>query len=248
MTSEQITILIVGLFSIAGLWIIMRHGAANAIMGNDNQCPFLQRRSLMTDFVTLVCGFGRCGSSLVMQMLDAGGVPTLGEYPAFEDDRTGLDRDPQWIASQNGKAMKLLDPQLPFGRPIPGNYKIIWLYRNHRQQSLSQAKLVRLLMGLPMGRKETRALASSYRIDTPIALKILEGLGPVLRLRFEDILCDSRSAAQKIHDHLGMGDVVAMSSQVQIRPSKCADGMEMEIALIKKSEAATPGFGGDNDV
>lgn len=191
----------------------------------------------MSDHVILVCGFGRCGSSLVMQMLDAGGVPTIGEYPAFEDDRTGLDRDPQWIAAQCGKALKLLDPHYPDGRLIPGNYKIIWLDRDHKQQARSQAKFARLLMGLPIDRAWVRALAGSYQKDLPVALKILQDRGPVLRVRFEDILNDTFNAACRISKHLGIGDVPNMVSQVRRRSPENANGMDMELALIAEREA-----------
>ena len=37
-----------------------------------------------------VCGHGRCGSSMVMQMLDAGGFPCFGEYPAYEPEEVGM--------------------------------------------------------------------------------------------------------------------------------------------------------------
>lgn len=192
----------------------------------------------MAEFVTLVCGFCRCGSSLVMQMLDASGIPTIGEYPDFEDNRTGLDRDPQWIAAQHGKALKLLDPHYPDGRLIPGNYKIIWLDRDHKQQATSQAKFARFMLGIPMDRSTIRALASSYRKDLPVALKILRDRGPVLRLRFEDILNDTFNAASRIHKHLGDGCIENMVSQVRTRPVECAPGMDMELTLIQEREGA----------
>lgn len=189
--------------------------------------------------VILVCGFARCGSSLVMQMLDAGGVPTVGEYPAFEDDRTGLERDPEWISRQRGKALKLLDPQYPNGRLMPGDYRIIWLDRDPRQQSRSQAKFAHLLMGLPINRKGRRALARSYATDLPVALKILIDRGPVLRLRFEDILADPAAAARRIREHVGVGRVADMAAQVKARSSKCAPSLSMELSLIAQCEQSS---------
>ena len=32
----------------------------------------------------LVAGLGRCGTSLMMQMLAAAGLPCVGEFPAYE--------------------------------------------------------------------------------------------------------------------------------------------------------------------
>lgn len=186
--------------------------------------------------VVLVCGFGRCGSSLVMQMLGAGGIPTTGEYPGFEDSRTSIPRDPQWIAEQHGRAVKLIDPQFPDGRLIAGHYRIIWLDRDHRQQSRSQAKFARLLMGLPIDRKGVRALARSYATDLPIALKVLKDRGSVLRIRFEDILLNPEDAARRIHAHIGCGCVSDMAAQVRSRSPKCAPGLDMELSLIAQRE------------
>jgi hypothetical protein len=41
----------------------------------------------VSERITIVAGSGRCGSSLVMQMLDAAGMSTIGaeSRPAFED-------------------------------------------------------------------------------------------------------------------------------------------------------------------
>ena len=194
----------------------------------------------MAEPVILVSGFGRCGSSLVMQMLSAGGVSAIGEYPAFEDDRTGIDRDPEWISQQHGKALKLLDPHYPEGRLVPGRYRIIWLDRDHREQARSQAKFARMLMGLPMGRKEVRALARSYATDLPVALKILTGRGPVLRLRFENILAGPADAARRIHEHVGVGRVADMAGEVRGRSPECAPGLDMELGLIAQCEQSSP--------
>lgn len=42
------------------------------------------------DTLILVCGFGRCGSSLVMQMLDVGGLPVVGSFPDYERAEASL--------------------------------------------------------------------------------------------------------------------------------------------------------------
>jgi hypothetical protein len=45
---------------------------------------------MMSAPVIVVAGLGRCGTSLVMQMLAAAGLPCVGSFPDFEDDRTGI--------------------------------------------------------------------------------------------------------------------------------------------------------------
>ena len=62
------------------------------------------------NMIILVVGFGRCGSSLCMQMLNAAGVDCLGEAPHYEDPRTVIKRLSQnWLYLQDGKAVKVLD-------------------------------------------------------------------------------------------------------------------------------------------
>jgi hypothetical protein len=58
--------------------------------------------------IILVAGLGRCGSSLVMRLLDAAGVPTVGTFPAFEEQT--LPRDALgWVEAYAGRAVKVLD-------------------------------------------------------------------------------------------------------------------------------------------
>ena len=91
--------------------------------------------------ITIVSGFGRCGSSLVMQMLEAGGMPCSGEYPAFEDeagnlllaDMLSLD----YMQTLEGKAVKLLDPhrgKIPKGP----EYHVLGCSRDYGEQARSQ--------------------------------------------------------------------------------------------------------------
>src|SRR5271163_1780808 len=89
----------------------------------------------------VVTGFGRCGSSLVMQMLHAAGFPVTGEYPSFECEEYHFGG----VAPPAGASKILnLDCEAPPGGP----YRWIWLDRNPAQQVKSQAKLLRELGGV----------------------------------------------------------------------------------------------------
>jgi hypothetical protein len=74
--------------------------------------------------VIVVTGLPRSGTSLLMQMLDAAGVPLLVDdaRPADEDNPCGfheyapvkrLDRDSSWLPMARGKAVKVVAPLLP---------------------------------------------------------------------------------------------------------------------------------------
>jgi hypothetical protein len=144
--------------------------------------------------ITIVCGFGRCGTSLVMQMLAAAEIPTTGRYPAFEAEQTNpIGFDGEWLAQQAGKAVKVLDPHRPEIKFVRGPaYRVILLERNRRQQALSQLKLMRVMFGaLPNVPMECAITATerSYKRDRPRVINKLGTLTQeVLRLDFEDLI------------------------------------------------------------
>lgn len=67
---------------------------------------------MSTPRITIVCGFGRCGMSLVMQTLDAGGMPVHDSWPAYED-ATAHGGNRALMDTLPAKAVKRLDRQLP---------------------------------------------------------------------------------------------------------------------------------------
>jgi hypothetical protein len=191
--------------------------------------------------VVLVCGFGRCGSSVIMQMLEAGGHRITGLPPAYEHAAGSMTSfDPQWIARQHGTAVKVLDPHRPHLRFSAGYYRIIWAYRNRQEQALSQAKFVNVMLGLPIDRTLVKDLAKSYRKDQPAAIRKLSRLGFVLPIAYEQTLRTPRAVASEIARFCDLPpeSVSAMAGVVIPRDSKCAPGFEVEIALLNKSKEA----------
>ena len=186
--------------------------------------------------ICIVAGFGRCGTSLVMNMLHAGGISVMGQAPAFEPKQLGiLDFSVPWIEARSGHAMKYIDPtceRLPrrqFGR-------VLWLDRNAGQQAKSQAKMLRMFNGIHTGRQGRRKLAKSLRDDRPNALKIVSDFGPVTVLSFEGILANPTGAANILAEfatEIGKLNVDAAADQVIPRSAICAAGMEIEAALIE---------------
>lgn len=201
----------------------------------------------MSAAITLVSGFGRCGSSLVMQMLAAGGMPATGDYPTFEATCPGHIRGVDWWPSLAGKALKVLDPT--WGS-VPGGlgcrYRAIWLDRDPAEQAKSWQKFSAMFLPVPMqGRESRRALMASYRKDRPGCLELLRRRceGRVLELRFERILSHPAETAQAINAFIELGlDVAAMAAAVRPRPPRCLpDFLELDLmaeAAENRSSAA----------
>ena len=117
----------------------------------------------------LVVGLGRCGSSLTMQMLAAGGMPVHGKAPTYEVEEAMVGRmDRAWLAAQRG-AIKVLEPKRMPSLVLdhPGN-AIIWLDRDPDQQAKSQAKFLHLVADTPkLSRKAVRGLAALHGPRSP---------------------------------------------------------------------------------
>lgn len=183
----------------------------------------------------IVSGLGRCGSSLTMQMLAAGGLKALGAAPGYEVSQSMLGvLTPSWLTAQQDCAVKILDPHRLADDVLnlPGQ-SIIWLTRNLDEQAASQAKFLRLLAGVPVNRKGARGLRSLLREDTDRCHRLLNRLkAPVLRLTFEHLVTHPAGAAETIAaflpDH-GL-DPHRMARAVVPRDTRCLPGLlELEL-------------------
>ena len=191
----------------------------------------------MSDPITLVSGFGRCGSSLAMQMLAAGGMPVTGEYPIFEATCPVHVRGVDWWPSLAGKAVKVLYPH----RMTPLDwmdceYRAIWLDRDPGEQAKSFQKFAAAFLPVEIGgRMARRALIASYRADRPQCMAVLQRLcrGRVMAMRFERLLSHPRESAEAISQHLGGSlNVDSMAAAVRPRLAKCMGGfLEMDLML-----------------
>lgn len=182
----------------------------------------------------VVAGLGRCGSSMLMQMLHSGGVPCVGEWPAFEDSRVRSNVEPSFIAACEGRAVKVLDPQRV---GLPGDVRVIWLDRDHRQQAKSHAKFLAAMTGHQYDRAGRRTLAASFVRDTHAAMVTI-GSRPLIRLRFEDVLRDPLLTACTVAEFIGVDmSVTEASRAVHRRAPACAPGLDMELSLMEGAGA-----------
>lgn len=101
--------------------------------------------------VIIVSGLPRSGTSMMMQMLHAGGIAPLtdGAREADEDNPRGyyeyekakqLRKDSAWLPEAKGKAVKVVAQLLSYLPRIPGlNYRVIFMER-HIEEVLSSQK------------------------------------------------------------------------------------------------------------
>jgi hypothetical protein len=176
-----------------------------------------------------VAGFGRCGSSLTMRMLHAGGLPPVpGSSPTGYEIGFPLRVVPE---DMPGRAVKVLETFMHEPMPTPpGGWRFVWLDRNPLEQAKSQRKMVEAIgLAVPY---PTQACADSLIRDRPKALEILRALGPVTVLTFEDILANPAAAAYRLRRKVWPGlDARAAARQVIRRSPLARADFHLEASL-----------------
>jgi hypothetical protein len=122
--------------------------------------------------VIVVSGLPRSGTSMMMRMLDAGGVPILTDHErrADDDNPTGYyefervkklrQGDYEWLSDARGKAVKIISSLLP--HLAPGlQYKILFLRRALPEILASQRQML-LRRGEPADPAEDAPMAAVY--------------------------------------------------------------------------------------
>lgn len=180
--------------------------------------------------LTLVCGLGRCGTTMMMHMLRAGGASVVGSAPAFEvDEAAKLPIDPTWLASLGDKAVKVLDPHRGWRGQVPA--RVIWMDRDDTEQAKSQVKFLRLVGGVPIPTGAWKAMRSGLRTDRE---KCMRSLRPHERkiFSFEAILASPGSAASNLAEWFDGFDQASAASVVRRRSPKCEPSMRIEADLL----------------
>ena len=177
------------------------------------------------DFVTIVSGLPRSGTSLLMQMLAAGGLPALtdGVRKADEDNRRGYyefeavkktSRDPAWLSDAAGKAVKMVY-RLLYDLPPVYRYRVVFVQRK-LEEVLASQKIMLQRQGKETGEDD----AAMMRIFLKEIAQVQEWLGGQPNFRVHDVdynrlVAAPEGQAAEIDEFLGGGlDVEAMIAAV----------------------------------
>lgn len=103
--------------------------------------------------ITIVSGLPRSGTSMMMKLLEAGGLPVLidGIRAADDDNPKGYyefervkqlpDGDDEWVADAQGKVVKLISALLSH-LPMDYTYRVIFMQRRMEEILRSQQKML----------------------------------------------------------------------------------------------------------
>ena len=175
----------------------------------------LLRRWKYGQEIVVVSGLPRSGTSMMMKMLEAGGVPivTDGVRTADEDNPRGyfevervkdLEKEPDksWLREARGKGLKVISFLL---KELPEDcaYRVVFMRRDLAEVVTSQNKML-----------DHRGEANPIRDEKAIELyrkhlistRVFTGMSPrfdVLEVAYRDVLADPERLAKRVNEFLG---------------------------------------------
>jgi hypothetical protein len=121
--------------------------------------------------ITIVSGLPRSGTSMMMQMLETGGIPALTDgfretdidnpkgYYEFEPVKQ-TKKDSSWLNDCEGKVVKMVSLLL-YDLPVNRNYKVIFMQRKMDEILASQKKMLKR-RGREAEIKQDEEMAAEY--------------------------------------------------------------------------------------
>lgn len=177
--------------------------------------------------IYVVSGLPRSGTSMMMKMLAAGGLPPLVDeireadvdnpkgYYEFERVKKLDKGDAAWLPQAVGKVVKVISALLKY-LPEDYDYRIVFMRRDMDEILASQRKMLahRGEDSQKTDDEEMAVLFGKHLAITDAWLKEQDNM-QVLHVHYHDILTDPLTQAQRVNAFLGTNlDVTAMAKQV----------------------------------
>src|ERR1700756_1596283 len=176
--------------------------------------------------ITIVSGLPRSGTSLMMQMLVAGGMTPLsdGERTADADNPRGylewerikqLPNDPGCIAEAEGKVVKVIS-RLLLSLPLGHEYRVIFMQRPLPEVLASQDQMLRR-RGTYKENANPAAMAAAFEKHLREVSAWLDGKPHVkaIRVLYHEALKQPQELSERLAKFLGIPlDIEEMTKQV----------------------------------
>ena len=178
--------------------------------------------------INIVSGLPRSGTSLMMQMLSAGGLPVLSDNirAADEDNARGyfewekikqLPKNPGCIAEADGKVVKVVSALLP---ALPGafSYRIIFMQRPLTEVVASQSAMIarRGTSGAPLRETELLGVFEKHLRQIAAWLETQPHI-QACRVEYGQVLRDPIGEAQRVALFLDVPlNVNLMAQQIDV--------------------------------
>lgn len=178
-------------------------------------------------FVTIVSGLPRSGTSMMMQMLSAGGLEPLVDGARapdesnprgyFELDKVKrLTTDNAWLDEARGKVIKVVAPLLPL-LPQTCAYRVIFLERKLDEIMASQGRMLERL-GRQGGELSAPQLRQALTRQLAQVRQVLQAHQiPVLTVDYSEVLAQPQQSARRLVAFLGL-DLDQQAMQQAVTP------------------------------
>lgn len=188
---------------------------------------FLKKLFKSKQSIIVVSGLPRSGTSMMMKMLEAGGIPPLTDKirTADDDNPKGyyefervkkLDKgDTDWLPQAEGKAVKVISQLLKY-LPADYDYKVVFM-RRHMDEILASQKKMLANRGEDTNRISDEELASLFEKHLNQVINWLDQQTNVstLYIHYSDTLSDPQTQAEKVNGFLDQTlNVEAMTAVV----------------------------------
>lgn len=178
------------------------------------------------DVITIVSGLPRSGTSMMMKMLEAGGIEPLtdGVRAADEDNPKGyyeyervkqIADDQEWLEEARGKAVKMISALLKH-LPPEFYYQVLFMRRDTGEVLASQRRML-IRRGEPTEAVPDERMAALFErhVEQVEAWITTQPNMTVLFVDHSDVLDEALEQAQRVRDFLGCTlDVEAMAAVV----------------------------------
>jgi hypothetical protein len=178
------------------------------------------------DFITIVSGLPRSGTSLAMQMLAAGGIPPMTDHERtpdpdnprgyFEFERVKqLRTDKAWLDEAVGRAVKIIHMLLT-ELPDDRDYRVVFMRRDVAEVVRSQRVMLERA-GRPGGALTPERLAAIYDQQLGATARWLaeRPCFRVLEVPYAGLIAEPNGWVGPLNEFLGGGlDRVAMAAAV----------------------------------
>jgi hypothetical protein len=181
----------------------------------------------MVDYIAVVSGLPRSGTSMLMRMLAAGGMPILTDHIRKPDENNPrgyyelegvkkVKEDASWLEGAVGKAFKMVS-QLLYELPSDKQYRIIFMQRRMEEVLASQKKMLQT-EGKSTGGVSDEQMAMLFRKHLSMVeswLKRQQNMS-VLYVAYNEVIRAPLTQAQQINLFLdGRLDVSKMVEVVE---------------------------------
>ncbi|MCS7061099.1 MAG: sulfotransferase domain-containing protein [Anaerolineae bacterium] len=164
--------------------------------------------------ITVVSGLPRSGTSLMMKMLEAGGIPPLTDnlrapdednpkgYYEFERVKK-LKEDYAWLAEAKGRAVKVISALLMY-LPAEYHYRVIFMRRAMAEILASQRQML-IRRGEPADAVSDAHMSALFEkhLQQVEAWLAVQPHIHVLYVNYNDLIAAPRAGAQRINEFLG---------------------------------------------